>query len=606
MACALPASTRIPRHEVALHGEHLLTSGPTKRQAAADTARLGVIALQQGAMDEALTHLTRAVAEAPRDGLVRFVHAMALEANHRFTEAIAGHTEALRLDRRQDVAAIKLSTLLKTYGDIDPTPLDEQGLRAALSFDTVDPLPIARIAIAWAKARGTLAGPVALGRTEGWLVAAAAVVSGAQTKCLGDPLLGTALRNGINTDPETELLLTAVRRHLLLEAAPATRVQKSVYEFACVLVEQCHNNEYVWFVAPDEQAALDALPESEHLLHALYGEIPASDATVRPKTLATLLTREAAHRETEAAAATDIAALSSTTDETSRAVAAQYETNPYPRWLRLTELEDGVYLNYLSGFFDEDERARFQAPFDVLIAGCGTGEQAVAAAFGYGAEASVLAIDLSRASLGYAARRATDYQLANLTFAQGDILELDHLDRQFDLIECIGVLHHMADPLEGWRKLVARLKPGGVMLIGLYSAVARTHISALRARMSADAPEITPDTLRVFRAGLLTTAADDDSRLILATPEFYAMSACRDLLFHAHEQPVTIPQITDWLTALGLDFHGFTLPDARIARFRYEHPDADPARDLATWAQFEESYPRTFAGMYQFWCRKPG
>ena len=36
-------------------------------------------------------------------------------------------------------------------------------------------------------------------------------------------------------------------------------------------------------------------------------------------------------------------------------------------------------------------------------------------------------------------------------------------DRTFYLIESVGVLHHLADPLAGWRKLVALLRPCGVM-----------------------------------------------------------------------------------------------------------------------------------------------
>ena len=596
-------SSKIPPIKLTMATPH--RSGG-KQRAATDSARLGIAALQQGAAEEALAHLARAVAGASRDAHVRIAHAMALEANRLMPDAIAGYTVALRLDRRIESAAIKLSAMLKTYGNIEPAPLDDRGLGAALAFESVDPLPIARIAIAWLKDQGSLAAPVALGRSDGWAAAAAAVVvSGSRRKGLADPLLASALRNSINTDPEIELLLTAIRRHLLIDADAATRAQKPVYEFACALVAQGRNNEFVWSVAPEERAALKALPETDHLLPALYGRFPQSAAGVRPRSLATLIARDTTERESESTAAANLTSLSSAADATSRAVAAQYEANPYPRWLRLSKPHDGAYLDYLHTFFSDQERARFASPFDVLIAGCGTGEQAVAAAFGYGAEASVTGVDLSRASLGFAARRADEYGLANLDFIHGDILELDALDRQFDVIECVGVLHHMSDPLAGWRRLVDRLKPGGVMLIGLYSAAARRHISALRARMSNAATDIAPDTIRAFRAGLLTTAGDDDAELILATPEFYALSSCRDLLFHAHEQPVTIPRIAEWLDTLGLDFHGFALPDARFARFRLEHPDADPARDLDAWTTFEEAYPRTFAAMYQFWCRKP-
>jgi SAM-dependent methyltransferase len=354
--------------------------------------------------------------------------------------------------------------------------------------------------------------------------------------------------------------------------------------------------------------------------------------------------RETAHRETERAAALALPSLSDLAtdlatdlaDDTSLAVAAQYEANPYPRWLRLTKPDGGAYTDYLRTFLADSERARFQGPFSVLVAGCGTGEQAVAAALGYGTRASVTGVDLSRPSLAYGARRARDYDMSNLTFIHGDILDLDGLaghadlwgradrvgqtdlgdrtvsgDRtgrtgQFDLIECIGVLHHMADPRAGWRKLTDRLAPGGAMLIGLYSAAARQHITDLRDRMQGTTADIAPDTIRAFRSGLLDAPDSDERQLIVATPEFYSLSSCRDLLFHTHEQPVTVPWIADSLDQLGLKFRGFLLPDARLARFRLEHPDANPTRDLAAWSNFEDSYPRTFAGMYQFWCHKPG
>jgi hypothetical protein len=54
--------------------------------------------------------------------------------------------------------------------------------------------------------------------------------------------------------------------------------------------------------------------------------------------------------------------------------------------------------------------------------------------------------------------------------------------------------------------------------------------------------------------------------------------------------------------ALGLEFRGFDLPEARTARFRLEHAGAEPMRDLEAWEAFESAHPRTFAGMYRFWC----
>ena len=52
---------------------------------------------------------------------------------------------------------------------------------------------------------------------------------------------------------------------------------------------------------------------------------------------------------------------------------------------------------------------------------------------------------------------------------QADILNLDQLNQDFDIIESSGVLHHMDEPLIGWKSLTDILKPGGLMNIGLYS-----------------------------------------------------------------------------------------------------------------------------------------
>ena len=68
----------------------------------------------------------------------------------------------------------------------------------------------------------------------------------------------------------------------------------------------------------------------------------------------------------------------------------------------------------------------------------------------------------------------------NIKFIQGDILDLKQLNKKFDIIESVGVIHHMADPLKGWKSLVDCLKKDGLMLIGLYSEKARKNIATIR------------------------------------------------------------------------------------------------------------------------------
>ena len=105
---------------------------------------------------------------------------------------------------------------------------------------------------------------------------------------------------------------------------------------------------------------------------------------------------------------------------------------------------------------------------DILIAGCGTGQHAITTAAMF-KSSKVLAIDLSLSSLAYAKRKTEELDIENIEYIQADILDLGKLNKQFDIIESGGVLHHMDNPMKGWRVLTGCLKKGGLMLVGLYS-----------------------------------------------------------------------------------------------------------------------------------------
>ena len=66
----------------------------------------------------------------------------------------------------------------------------------------------------------------------------------------------------------------------------------------------------------------------------------------------------------------------------------------------------------------------------------------------------VTAVDLSLASLAYAQRKSHELGLDNLEYLQADILHLHQMGKEFDIIESSGVLHHMNEPMAGWRVLV--------------------------------------------------------------------------------------------------------------------------------------------------------
>jgi SAM-dependent methyltransferase len=266
-------------------------------------------------------------------------------------------------------------------------------------------------------------------------------------------------------------------------------------------------------------------------------------------------------------------------------VRRQYEENPYPRWTLLPRerpAEDGA------------------VPSSILVAGCGTGYHAIAIAQLYPA-AQVLAIDISLASLAHARRKTCETRLSNLTYAQADIMRLGDLGRRFDRIEAIGVLHHLDDPLAGWRLLVRLLSPGGIMAVGLYSRPARSGINAARAFVTEAGYQPTAAGIRSGRQALIherSTLRDS----LTALADFYSMSECRDLLFNAMEHQFTIADIRSFLAAEGLSFLGFDLEPAALEVFRRQNPGTET--DLASWELFEAAHPQTFLDMYVFSVRR--
>jgi SAM-dependent methyltransferase len=259
----------------------------------------------------------------------------------------------------------------------------------------------------------------------------------------------------------------------------------------------------------------------------------------------------------------------------------------------------------MRGHFSTEALAVIGGPCDVLIAGAGTGRQAVNSALGYGPEARVLALDLSAPSLAHGARMAGALGVANLRFAVGDILRLDETSESFDVIECVGVLHHMADPYAGWRALIGRLRPGGLMLIGLYSAVSRRVIRALAEDPDWPGPDADDAGLRGYRRTLMGRAPGDDGFALTKSPDFFTKSGFRDLALHVSERHCAIPEIRDFMAAQGLDFHGFSLPDETLRAYADAFPGDGQPGALDNWWAFEEANPDTFSAMYLFWCRRP-
>ena len=95
----------------------------------------------------------------------------------------------------------------------------------------------------------------------------------------------------------------------------------------------------------------------------------------------------------------------------------------------------------------------YKPDMDILVAGCGTNQAAVFAYTNPGA--SVVAIDVSQPSLDHHRHLKDKYGMQNLEMHLLPIEDVGTLGRDFDLVVSTGVLHHMAEPKQGFRLLPA-------------------------------------------------------------------------------------------------------------------------------------------------------
>jgi 2-polyprenyl-3-methyl-5-hydroxy-6-metoxy-1,4-benzoquinol methylase len=211
-----------------------------------------------------------------------------------------------------------------------------------------------------------------------------------------------------------------------------------------------------------------------------------------------------------------------------------YEEYPYPRWIDWDFPQPRTRINKLSNYFSQNELAFVNRPYNVLVAGCGTGSKAIEYAIGYGQNAKITAIDLSLTSLSYAKWKAERHNISNIEFVQMDLLDLPEIDITFDIVECTGVLHHLKDPAEGARAIIAPVKSNGIVHISLYSDLARKSIVELREKYNL-VPDSTSDEIRKKRLEMMMNDADlIDNRLSLRW-DFFDLHRCKDLLFHPLE-----------------------------------------------------------------------
>jgi len=578
---------------------------------------LGITLQELGRLDEALASYNQAIALRPDYAEAHSNLGVTLKELGRLDEALASYTQAIALKPGYAKAHVNLGIAFKNVKFNSPNPKLYPSLTQLLTAESFTrPSDVASSILSLLK-QDTQIKDLLFKKNSAVSLNEATSIIGSLDKL---PLLHHLMRVCPLPDLQFEALFVAMRS-LLLKNLDKMEVSPELIYFLSTLSIHCFTNEYVYFENDEEtlligklQAKISqSLAQSEQpeaikiLCLASYRSLHHYDWCQKLKSLDNL--KEVKKRLIEEPfleqmIAKDIPVLEEISDDVSLKVRGQYEENPYPRWVKL-----GVSIKAkpIAAVCDElklqlhSENIKNVTAPAILIAGCGTGQHSIYTASRF-SNCHVTAVDLSLASLAYAQRKSNELSFTNIDYLQADILHLHQMGKEFDIIESLGVLHHMDEPMAGWRVLVDLLNPGGLMKIGLYSELARQHIVEARKEVASLGLGTSEAEIRNFRE-LLRESENHDVKQLSTFTDFFSLSDFRDLVFHVQEHRFTLPQIKNCLNELGLKFCGFENTEL-VSNFREFHGNEADIYDLQLWHQFEESSPRAFAGMYQFWCQR--
>jgi SAM-dependent methyltransferase len=190
--------------------------------------------------------------------------------------------------------------------------------------------------------------------------------------------------------------------------------------------------------------------------------------------------------------------------------------------------------------------------------------------------------------------------------------EVSSLQARFDVIECIGVLHHLPAPEHGLASLVRCLRPGGLLRLELYSTAVREAFKPVW-RMVAE-KGLKPDLagIRTFREAVFAAVsgggAPEGLQALTRSDDFYSASGCRDVAFHPQERGYTPREFHALVTRAGLRFLGFRpQADGPYRHYCERFPEDPLLVDPGKAETFEREVPRGLSGwsMYRAWMQKP-
>lgn len=580
----------------------------------ADACReLGYIQMINGQIDDAEINCKKAIAMGKEDPQNFTVYAELLFKQDKFADGLKMMTHALNMDPENDGTIIAFYECLYNFG-MSGNLIDNHFCDNILKCLRSEAIDHSRIGSIWSRCimlTDEVQRAIKTFQDDGIID----LSSDEMRTIMRDPLINHGLKKVLVQNIAFENFLRHTRKMLLMQRNTIAWTPE-LSGFLHSLCQQCFLNEFVFFEDDEEQQTLEELSSalaSETIeITLLYGCYRHLHKHPNAETLKKRL-QASENAETQSIVTTmidepleeigikkTIKSLSPIQDKVSQNVQEQYEENPYPRWKVLGK--KGGVRTFYRNILKRAETGKKKE--QILIAGCGTGRHSLGVAREF-PNHKILAVDLSTSSLSYAIRKTKELGFKNVRYLQADILKLEELGQTFDIIESSGVLHHMEDPLAGWQVLTNLLNDGGIMKIGLYSELARASVVEARDIIADMGYESNDRGIRQMREYIKDNKDNKTLKAATEWNDFFSLSMCRDLLFHAQEHRYTIAKLKNHLQQLGLELSAMQISNSdKKSQYLSLNPEDISIQSFEKIGRFEEGNPTTFKSMYQFYVVK--
>jgi SAM-dependent methyltransferase len=300
----------------------------------------------------------------------------------------------------------------------------------------------------------------------------------------------------------------------------------------------------------------------------------------------------------------------------SDAVAKLYNTYPFPPEPLLDEPPPGYNWrwNWLTAHnFCTGEKPAKQN-VRILDAGCGSGVGTEYLVH-LNPDATVVGIDLSAGALAVAKERCQKSGATGVEFHHLSLFDVEQLPGEFDLINCVGVLHHTPDPIRGLQALAKKLLPGGLLHIFVYGELGRWEIKLMQeaiALLQGDRRGDYTDGVAVGRQ--IFAALPEGNRLRQREKDRWSWENQRDGYFadmyvHPQEIDYNINTVFELIDASGLEFVGFSNPQNwNLARLIGQAPELiERAKNLSDRQRYRliELLDPSVITHYEFFLANP-